>query len=663
MFLIGSGVNEIGWEDYQVLDVFSGTELAGLTYEHVFNQKEFPVVLGYHVTLDAGTGLVHIAPSYGADDFNIGQEYHLDMVNGVDDKGVLTEESGAFAGLYFEDANKAVVTKLDEMGILLKLKFITHSYPHDWRTKKPVIFRATDQWFCSIEPIREQLLHEINDEITWIPEWGKIRLHNMIKDRSDWCISRQRVWGVPIPIFYNEDGTEIMDYDIMMHVADLFREYGSNVWFERDAKDLLPEGYTNPHSPNGNFRKEEDIMDVWFDSGATHTSVMEARGLGYPADVYLEGCDQYRGWFNSSLICGVAVHGKAPYKAVISHGFTLDEKGNKMSKSLGNTVEPLKMVKLHGADVLRLWVASVDYTEDVRIGDNLMKQVKESYRKIRNTYRFMLGNLNGFDPEKDRVDYQDMLIYDKYMMHALNIGSFSAFATASLRNIDNTQEVLDRVKNDCDIKIDLLSGAQEGRLSFKGAIHGLAHDNGIYVDTGGGSSEIILYDHNQIGYVASLPIGSLNMFNKYVKAILPKAKEVKLMKERVMKELKDAEKDKGTFRCRYLAVTGGSMRALRSVLVSLKWIAKDCYEFDSNLLKELTKYFLEDEERCAHLFLKVKPDRIHTLFCGLVIIDTIAQYTQAEKIQVSMNGVREGYLIERVIGEQNAQKISVYPKS
>ena len=222
---------------------------------------------------------------------------------------------------------------------------------------------------------------------------------------------------------------------------------------------------------------------------------------------------------------------------------------------------------------------------------------------------------------------------------------------------------LDKVKNDCDIKIDLLSGAQEGRLSFKGAIHGLAHDNGIYVDTGGGSSEIILYDHNQIGYVASLPIGSLNMFNKYVKAILPKAKEVKLMKERVMKELKDAEKDKGTFRCRYLAVTGGSMRALRSVLVSLTWIAKDCYEFDSNLLKELTKYLLEDEERCAHLFLKVKPDRIHTLFCGLVIIDTIAQYTQAEKIQVSMNGVREGYLIERVIGEQNAKKISVYPKS
>ena len=409
-----------GWEDYQVLDVFPGTELAGLTYEHVFNQKEFPVVLGYHVTLDAGTGLVHIAPSYGADDFNIGQEYHLDMVNGVDDKGVLTEESGEFAGLYFEDANKAVVTKLDEMGILLKLKFITHSYPHDWRTKKPVIFRATDQWFCSIEPIREQLLHEINDEITWIPEWGKIRLHNMIKDRSDWCISRQRVWGVPIPIFYNEDGTEIMDYDIMMHVADLFREYGSNVWFERDAKDLLPEGYTNPHSPNGEFRKEEDIMDVWFDSGSTHTSVMEARGLGYPADVYLEGCDQYRGWFNSSLICGVAVHDKAPYKAVISHGFTLDEKGNKMSKSLGNTVDPLKMVQLHGADVLRLWVASVDYTEDVRIGDNLMKQVKESYRKIRNTYRFMLGNLNGFDPEKDRVDYQDMMIYDKYMMHALN---------------------------------------------------------------------------------------------------------------------------------------------------------------------------------------------------------------------------------------------------
>lgn len=411
---------DFGWEEYKVLDVFPGTELVSLQYEHVFNHKIFKVVPGYHVTLDAGTGLVHIAPSYGADDFNIGKEFNLEMVNGVDDKGVLTEESGEFAGLYFEDANKAVVKKLDEMGILLKLKMINHSYPHDWRTKKPVIFRATDQWFCSIEPIREQLLHEINSEITWIPEWGKIRLHNMIKDRGDWCISRQRVWGVPIPIFYNEDGTEIMDYDIMMHVADLFRRYGSNIWFEKDAKELLPEGYTNPHSPNGNFRKEEDIMDVWFDSGSTHTSVMEARGLGYPADVYLEGCDQYRGWFNSSLICGVAVHGKAPYKAVISHGFTLDEKGNKMSKSLGNTVDPLKMIRLHGADVLRLWVASVDYSEDVRIGDALIKQVKESYRKIRNTYRFMLGNLNDFNPEKDKVEYKDMYIYDKYMMHALN---------------------------------------------------------------------------------------------------------------------------------------------------------------------------------------------------------------------------------------------------
>ena len=242
----------------------------------------------------------------------------------------------------------------------------------------------------------------------------------MIKDRGDWCISRQRVWGVPLPIFYNEDGSAILDYDVMMHVAELFRKHGSNYWFMKDAKDLLPEGYTNPASPNGKFTKEQDIMDVWFDSGTTHTGVLCPRGLDYPSDVYLEGSDQYRGWFNSSLICGVAMHGKSPYKTCISHGFTLDGKGNKMSKSLGNGIDPLEEINKRGADVLRLWVASTDYTEDVRIGDEILKQVQESYRKIRNTYKFILGNLNNFNPNKDLVDYNDMPLYDKYMMNELN---------------------------------------------------------------------------------------------------------------------------------------------------------------------------------------------------------------------------------------------------
>lgn len=411
---------EFGWENYEVVNVFTGDKFAGVKYKHVFMDRVAPVVDGFHVTLDAGTGLVHIAPMYGADDFIIGKEYNLEMINGIDDQGVLNELSGPFNGLFFEDANKAVTVKLDELGVLLKLKFITHSYPHDWRTKKPIIFRATKQWFCSIDKIRDDLLKELENNVKFHTEWGKKRLYNMIHDRGDWCISRQRVWGVPIPIFYNEDGSEIVDYDVMMHVADLFRKYGSNVWFEKEAKDLLPEGYTNPASPNGNFTKEEDIMDVWFDSGSTWNGVLIEQGLPYPSDMYLEGSDQYRGWFNSSLICGVAVTGKAPYKELVSHGFTLDGNGNKMSKSLGNVIVPADMVRLHGSDILRLWVASTDYTEDVRISDDLIKQVKESYRKIRNTYKFMLGNLKNFDYTKDSVKYEDMPYYDKYMMNELN---------------------------------------------------------------------------------------------------------------------------------------------------------------------------------------------------------------------------------------------------
>lgn len=418
--LVDSLASEFGWENYKVVEVISGTSFDGVKYKHIFMDRVSPVVIGFHVTLDAGTGLVHIAPGYGADDFVIGKQFDLGLINGVNDQGVLTEESGEFAGLFFEDANKAVVQKLEDLGVLLKLKFITHSYPHDWRTKKPIIFRATPQWFCSIEPIKEQILNELDNNVKFHTPWGKKRLYNMIKDRGDWCISRQRVWGVPIPIFYNEDGSEILDYDGMMHISKLFREYGSNVWFEREAKDLLPEGYTNPASPNGKFTKEEDIMDVWFDSGSTHTGVLIERGLDYPADMYLEGSDQYRGWFNSSLITGVAVYGKAPYKELVSHGFTMDEKGNKMSKSLGNTILPKDVIRLHGTDILRWWVASVDYTEDVKLGDELIKQVKETYRKVRNTYKFMLGNLKDFNPETDCVKYEDMSIYDKYLMNELN---------------------------------------------------------------------------------------------------------------------------------------------------------------------------------------------------------------------------------------------------
>ncbi|MDD3341749.1 MAG: isoleucine--tRNA ligase [Bacilli bacterium] len=442
--LVESLMQEFAIEDYEIIEEIGGTDFEGVKYKHILMNRTSPIVIGHHVSLDAGTGLVHIAPAYGVDDFIIGKKYDLGLVNGVNDQGILNDESGEFTGLFFEDANKAVTQKLEEMGNLLKLKFIKHSYPHDWRTKKPIIFRATPQWFCSIEKVKKDILNELDHNVKFHTEWGYKRLYNMIKDRGDWCISRQRVWGVPIPIFYNEDGSEILDYDVMMHVSKLFREYGSNIWFEREAKDLLPEGYTNAASPNGNFTKETDIMDVWFDSGSTHTSVLIERGLPYPADLYLEGSDQYRGWFNSSLITGVAVYGKSPYKQLVSHGFTLDGKGNKMSKSLGNTISPIKMVELHGADILRLWVASVDYTEDVKLSDDLIKQVKESYRKVRNTYKFMLGNLKDFDPTKDMVAYEDMEVYDQYMMVKLN-----EFTKDVLREYDGYkfQEVYKLINN------------------------------------------------------------------------------------------------------------------------------------------------------------------------------------------------------------------------
>ena len=418
--LLDSLMKEFDIEKYEVIETFPGGNLQDVKYAHPFMDRISPVVIADHVTLDAGTGLVHTAPAYGVDDFNAGREYNLEMVNGVDDKGVLNEDSGQFQGLFFEDANKEIVKWLDDNGYLVKLKMITHSYPHDWRTKKPIIFRATKQWFCSVDKIRDDILEELDKNVKFHTPWGKTRIYNMIKDRGDWCISRQRAWGVPIPIFYNEDGSEILDYDVMMHIANLFREHGSNIWFEKEAKELLPEGYKNKKSPNGKFTKENDIMDVWFDSGTSFAGTLIERNMPFPADVYLEGSDQYRGWFNSSLICSMAAYNKSPYKELVSAGFVLDGKGFKMSKSLGNVIKPMDIVNKQGADILRLWVASVDYTEDVRFSMELLDQVKESYRKIRNTYRFMLGNLFDFNPETDKVAYEKMPLVDRYMLNNLN---------------------------------------------------------------------------------------------------------------------------------------------------------------------------------------------------------------------------------------------------
>ncbi len=414
------------WEKFELkeknlLKTFKGKELELITTKHPLYDRESLIIMGDHVTADAGTGCVHTAPGFGADDFYVGMKYGLSAYCNVDEKGCMMEDCGEWlAGQYVEDANKTVTMKLDEVGALLKLEFITHSYPHDWRTKKPIIFRATTQWFASIDKIRDQLLSEI-DKVDWIPSWGKQRMHNMIADRGDWCISRQRAWGVPIPIFYGEDDTPIMDKQVFDHVAKLFEEYGANVWFEREAKDLLPEGFMHPSSPNGVFRKETDTMDVWFDSGSSHTGVMMERGLGYPADLYFEGSDQYRGWFNSSLIVGTAVHGSSPYKQVLSHGFVMDGKGVKMSKSQWNAVAPAEITKKFGADILRLWAASVDYQADCSMSDEILKQCSEIYRKVRNTFRFLLANVNEDDFGKDDLITTDQLPEsDQYMIMLLN---------------------------------------------------------------------------------------------------------------------------------------------------------------------------------------------------------------------------------------------------
>ncbi|WP_252313857.1 isoleucine--tRNA ligase [Sinobaca sp. H24] len=406
---------ELEWDEAETLRTFKGEELEHVMTSHPIYGRDSLVILGDHVTLDAGTGCVHTAPGHGEDDYIVGQRYGLEVLCPVDDKGYFTEEAPGFEGLFYDEANKQITQKLEELNALEKLNFFKHSYPHDWRTKKPVIFRATSQWFASIKDFREQLLEEVKN-VTWLPEWGETRLFNMVRDRGDWCISRQRAWGVPIPVFYGEDGVEIVTDETISHVSDLFREHGSNIWFEWDTKDLLPEGYASEQSPNGVFTRETDIMDVWFDSGSSHQAVLEEREeLQRPADVYIEGSDQYRGWFNSSLSTSVAVTGKSPYKAVISHGFALDGKGHKMSKSIGNTVIPNDVMKQLGADILRLWVSSVDYQADVRISDDILKQVAEVYRKIRNTFRFMLGNLNDFNPAVDRVAVDELPELDLFM--------------------------------------------------------------------------------------------------------------------------------------------------------------------------------------------------------------------------------------------------------
>ncbi|PSB19724.1 isoleucine--tRNA ligase [Phormidesmis priestleyi ULC007] len=403
-----------------------GRLLEHCTYRHPLCDRQSEIVIGGdYVTTDSGTGLVHTAPGHGQEDYQVGLRYGLPLLSPVDDNGNFTEEAGQFAGLnVLGDGNGAVIQALADAGSLLKEEPYVHKYPYDWRTKKPTIFRATEQWFASVEGFRDEALAAIA-QVTWIPAQGENRITSMVTERSDWCISRQRSWGVPIPVFYDEEtGEPLLNEETIAYVQAIVAEKGSDAWWEMSVEELLPE-----HYHGRTYRKGTDTMDVWFDSGSSWAAVLKQReDLRYPADLYLEGSDQHRGWFQSSLLTSVAVNGHAPYKTVLTHGFTLDEQGRKQSKSLGNVVDPMVVIEggknqkeepPYGADILRLWVSSVDYTNDVPIGKTILKQMSDVYRKIRNTARFLLGNLHDFDPAKNAVAYEQLPELDRYMLHRM----------------------------------------------------------------------------------------------------------------------------------------------------------------------------------------------------------------------------------------------------
>ena len=417
-----SAMEAAGKENYEVIGTIKGSELEYMKTAHPFIDRTSLVIVGNHVTLESGTGCVHTAPGHGLDDYEVCRNYpELPIVVPVDAHGRLTEEAGQFAGLLTDEANKPIADHLEKTGALFAVKKIVHQYPHCWRCKKPVLFRATKQWFCSVDAFKDQAVEEIK-KVKWIPAWGEDRITSMVRDRKDWCISRQRKWGVPIPIFFCKHcGEPVIDKKAMMAVADLFRKEGSDSWYIKDASEIIPSDIACSKCGGKEFEKEKDIMDVWFDSGVTHAAVCAERPyLKWPADLYLEGADQYRGWFQSSLLTAVATKGQAPYKAVLTHGWTIDMEGKKMSKSAGNGMSPSEIINQYGADILRLWVASSDYHADVRISKDILKQISEAYRKIRNTARFILGNISDFDPDKDSVSFDKLLPIDKWALSKLD---------------------------------------------------------------------------------------------------------------------------------------------------------------------------------------------------------------------------------------------------
>ena len=405
-------------EDYQITKTFQGKELEGVLCQHPFLDRTSRVVMGSDdtvaVDLETGTGAVHTAPGYGKEDYLCGLKNGLEIVVTVDEKGHQTEGAGPFSGMFYAKSDKEIIKWLEEHHLLLYKQELMHSYPHCWRCKKPVIYRATNQWFASVDGFRKETLDAIKT-VKWIPAWGEERITKMVEDRNDWCISRQRTWGVPIPIFYcKECGKEYVTDESLAKVQKIFKEKGSNAWFDLSTEELMPENAKCPACGCTTFKKETDIMDVWFDSGSTHESVLAERGLP-EANLYLEGSDQYRGWFQSSLLTSVATKGKAPYKEVLTHGYTVDEQGRKMSKSIGNGIDPKDLIKEFGADIVRLWVLSSDYKSDVSISKGIMKQVAEVYRKIRNTARYILGNIYDLDV-KHLVEYHQLEEIDQFAL-------------------------------------------------------------------------------------------------------------------------------------------------------------------------------------------------------------------------------------------------------
>ena len=413
---------EGGVEKFEVVCSMAGREFEYMTAQHPFIDRESIVVNADYVTMDSGTGCVHTAPGFGADDYVTCRRYNIEVIVPVDDRGYQTRDAGKFAGMYYAESNDAILADMKESGALFASEEIEHEYPHCWRCKQPIIFRATPQWFCSVEAFKNEAI-EACDNVQWLPEWGGERIKQMVRDRADWCISRQRHWGLPIPVFYCEDcGEVICNEETINRVSDIFGEKGSNAWFDLDARELLPEGFVCPKCGKTHFSKETNILDCWFDSGSSHFATIENKeGLKWPADLYLEGADQYRGWFQSSLLTAVGAKGQgAPYKTVLTHGWVVDGEGKAMHKSLGNSVAPEEMIQKYGADLVSLWVASSDYRVDVRVSDAIFKQLSEAYRKIRNTARIIMANLGDFDPDTDLVDVKDMYEIDKWILSACN---------------------------------------------------------------------------------------------------------------------------------------------------------------------------------------------------------------------------------------------------